>query len=215
MSWNEIKSAVLQPCGSLLEPHGYKFIKSRNSHVKASATGKLIVHIGLTATDHGNYYANIGCGVRNNTIENIVNMTATCDKSAKPHTATVFISSHNRWLLNTAEDQAVTIAGFQAYIKEVALPFLQQEYSFQNFSTMLNTTAPDKFCPFNNSIRRYHRGLAAAKLAGDTRYEELKKQYSIFLRALSNGFYFPEFEKCVKNIEEFAGGKNEMALMKI
>ena len=64
---------------------------------------------------------------------------------------------------------------------------------------MLNVAAPGKLCEFCNSNWRFHHGLAAAKLAGDSRYEELKKQYSAFLRALSNGFYFPEFERCEEN----------------
>ena len=52
-----------------------------------------MVHISLTATDHGNYYANIVLRrIRNNTIENIVNLTTTCDKSAKPYTTTIFLS---------------------------------------------------------------------------------------------------------------------------
>ena len=138
------------------------------------------------------------------------------DKRCQPYTDTVALFSHNRWVLNTSEDQATTIVGFQAYIRDVALPFLQKEYSFQDLSTMLNTTNPDGRCPFyNNAVKRCHRGLAAAKLAGDTRYEELKKQYSTFLRGLSNGFYFPEFEMCVKNIERNMVENTGKALMKI
>lgn len=201
MSWNDIKADILKACGTILEPKGFRFLKARKTYVKPIPAGRLMVQFVLTATDHGNYYGNVGCGVRNDKIEEIVNLTATFDKIEKPHTTTISVFSQKKWHLNSTEEIAVAIAGFKSFIQEEALPFLQTEYSFQDLSNMLNSSAPGSGCVFCNSFRRFHRGLAAAKLAGDARYDELKKQYWSYFKTSSNGFYLPEFEQCLKNIE--------------
>ena len=202
MSWSDIKSSILGAAGELLEPHGYKLIKSRDSYEKLTPTGRLVIRLTLVASDVGNYSVRIGCGVRNDAIEDIFHRTSTVDKRCQSSTPTIIIGGDERWRLNTAEEQAVAIAGLQKYIQEAAIPFLQKAYSLQDFSDLLNTTNTDGRCPYHGSIWRCHRGLIAAKLAGDPRFEELKRQYSGFLRVTSNGFYFPEFEKCLKNIDD-------------
>lgn len=202
MSWNEIKSLILKSCGELLEPHGFRLVKSRDCFDKVSPTGRLVVQLTLVASDVGNYSVRIGCGVRNNAIEDMVHRTSSVDKRRQSSTTTINISCDQLWWLNTSAEVAAAIVGLQTYIRDVALPFLQKDYSAQDFASLLNTTDSDGRCPCHgNGIWRCHRGLAAAKFADDARYEELKRQYSDFLRTLSNGLYFPEFERCVRNLD--------------
>ena len=162
-----------------------------------------MIYFTLVASDVGNRFVRTGCGVRNNAIEDLFHKTSSTDKRCQSATATIGVSCDKLWVLNTTEEVAIAISELNAYVRDVALPFLQKKYSLQDFSMLLNTTNTDGRCPyFANSIWRCHRGLIAAKLAGDARFEALKREYSDYLRTVSNGLYFPEFQRCLKNIDD-------------
>ena len=162
MSWNDIKASVYASCGALLEPHGFRLIKSRSSYEKVTANGRLMIYFTLVASDVGNRFVRTGCGVRNNAIEDLFHKTSSTDKRCQSATATIGVSCDKLWVLNTTEEVAIAISELNAYVRDVALPFLQKKYSLQDFSMLLNTTNTDGRCPyFANSIWRCHRGLIA------------------------------------------------------
>ncbi|MDB6122743.1 MAG: hypothetical protein JWQ71_1736 [Pedosphaera sp.] len=204
--WKNIKSDILKGCEDILRPHAYKLVRSRSSFEKPTATGRLIVLMNFVSSDVGNRFVRIRCGVRNNEIERIVSRTLSTDKGYHPSTITIGTDCDTVWLLNTQEEQASTIKGLQSYIQDVALPFLEKDYSLQDFSALLNVTDAEGRPVYRvgMGIRFWQRGLAAAKLAGDERFDDLKRHYTDHVRVLSNGFYFPEFEKCLRYIDEYA-----------
>jgi hypothetical protein len=84
---------------------------------------------------------------------------------------------------------------------------LEREYSLEDFSRLLNVTDGEGN-PIERTgmgVRFWQRGLAAATLAGDPRYESLRGHYTERLRVLSNGCYLAEFQRCLRYIEEHTG----------
>jgi hypothetical protein len=194
-SWSDIKTKVVNACGDILSPHGHRFVKSRSSFERTIATGRLSVLLTLISSDVGNRFARIGCGVRNSAVEKLV--------GGSPADTTVSLSCDTLWPLNTPEDLASTICGLQAYIQEVALPFLGKDYSFQQLSDLLNVTDETGHPVYRigMGIRFWQRGLAAAKLAGDGRFAALKVHYTDHVRSLSKGLYYREYEDSIRRIE--------------
>jgi hypothetical protein len=204
-SWEDTKSSVLEGCEDLLSPHAYKLVKSRSSFEKPTATGRLIIRLAFIATDVGNRFVRIGCGVRNNAIEELVNATSSLDKRSHSSTTTINTYCDTLWLLNTPDEQASTISGLLAYIQDTALPFLERDYSPQDLSALLNITDSDGRPVYRVGMgtQFWQRGLAAAKLAGDERFDDLKYHYTNHVRSLSKGLYFLEYERCVRRIDEY------------
>jgi hypothetical protein len=203
MSWEDIQVTVLRSCEDILRAHGYKLVKSRNHLEKTIATGRLIVRFTFVASDVGNRFVRVGCGVRNHAIEEIVNRTSSLEQRSQAFTTTIDMNCDTIWWLNTEKEQAATITGMHKYFREVALPFLEKEYSLEDFSALLNVTNPEGRPVYRVGMgtRFWQRGLAAAKLAGDARFDELKRHYTEHVRELSNGLYFPEFERCVRIVD--------------
>jgi hypothetical protein len=197
-SWNDIKTRVVSACGDTLIPHGYRFIKSRSRFEKSIARGCLSVSLTLISSDAGNRFARIGCGVRNSAVEDLMGGASTAD-------TTIGLSCDTLWQLNTPGDQESTIHGLQTYIQEVALPFLERDYSFQQLSDLLNVTDEAGLPVYRVGMgtRFWQRGLAAARLAGDRRFADLKTRYTNHVRSLSGGMYYPEYEKSVRRIEAY------------
>jgi len=69
MAWDDTRSLIIAACGTCLEPHGYKLVKSRDAFEKSSASERRGVYILLVASKHGNYKLRVWCGVRNSAIE--------------------------------------------------------------------------------------------------------------------------------------------------
>jgi hypothetical protein len=200
MSWQEIRNSLFQVCGSLLEPHGYRFVSARAGYERASTSERRGVYLVLVASPHGNHSVQPWCGVRNNTIEKIFHRTSGVDKRYQSSYTTINVGE-GHWYLNTREEQQHAAAKLREFIQGVALPFLGKEYSYSDYSALLNTDR-DGRCPFHgNAENRCHYGLIAAKLSGDPRFEELKRQYSDFLRRTNRGFYYPRFEEFLKDID--------------
>ena len=203
MSWPLIQLDVLEPCKALLTAHGFKLVKSRMSFEKPSADGRLVVRVLFVASDVGNYSVQIGCGIRHDAIERIVEAGVAPER--RQSTATTIQAEWSRtWGLNTAEEQQEAITELLRYLHEVALPFLEREYSLADYSALLNQTDADgnPVEQLGMGVHFWQRGLAAARLAGDPRFESLRRHYTERLRALSNGLYLPAFEKCLRYLDE-------------
>jgi len=203
MSWPSIQSDVLHACQALLEPHGYKLVKSRTSFERPTATGRLSVRLLFVASDVGNYSLRVGCGVRHDAIERIVDMGRAPEQRSNS-AWTINAEWSNPLSLNSAEEQAEAVSGLHEYIRAVALPFLGREYSLEDFSTLLNVTDAEGL-PIERSgmgVHFWQRGLAAARLAGDGRFESLRRHYTHRVHSLSNGLYLPEFEKSLTYMDD-------------
>jgi hypothetical protein len=204
MDWEQKKAAIFQACEAVLEPHSFKFISSRPGFEKKSKSDRRGVYLILTRTNHGNYVGHIWCGIRNNIIHEIFHRTSGIGKAYQScHTHTLVNLrpvDDNRWL-NTEDELNQFIIGIESFLKDHGLSFLEKEYSYQNYSDLLNSN-PSTPCLFHgNREFRCHYGLITAKLAGDSRYDVLKEIYSEFLTKTNNGFYYPPFQKLISDLE--------------
>lgn len=200
MAWDDTKSTVVAACGTVLTPHGYKLVKSRHAFEKSSPSERRGVYLLLIAS-HGDYSVRPWCGVRNGCIEERFHRTSEVDEKYRATYTTINLDCGEKWELNTERqiDRAVTKA--RRFITDTALPFLEKDYSLQDYCNLLNTNPTGK-CPYHaNPENRCHYGLIAAKLADDPRNEELKATYGEYLRSTNKGFYYPRFEKLVADLE--------------
>jgi hypothetical protein len=201
MAWDDTRSTVLAACDTCLEQHGYKLVKSRDAFEKSSASERRGVYIMLVASKHGNFKLRVWCGVRNNAIEERFHKTSGVDKKYRANYTTINLDCGEYWDLNSEKEIARAIGNAKRFITDTAIPFLEREYSAQDFSELLNTN-PVGICPYHgNAENRCHYGLIAAKLAADPAYEDLKAAYAEYMRSTNKGFYFPRFEKLVEDLE--------------
>jgi len=207
MLWPDVQCEILDACRPLLESRGFKFVKSRSSFERSTATGRLMFQFRFSTTHQLNHWVQAGCGVRHDAIERIVHQSSAIDKAAKSSTTTINKAWTRPLIVNTAEEQAAAITQLQTYVQEVALPFLEREYTLKDISALLNVTDPEGLPIWGVAfgIHHWQRGLAAAKLAGDPRFENLRRHYTAHVRAWNNGLYFPAFEGCLKFIDEHVG----------
>ncbi len=202
MAWDDTRAEVLAALASWLGPHGYKLIKSRDAFEKSSRTERRSVYPMLVASRYGTYTLDVWCGVRNNAIEDWFHRTSGVEKKFRSRYTTINRASEQRWPLDTATDVAAAIGKAERFTRETALPFLEREYTYQDYSDLLNADPTEPDCPYHgNRENRCHYGLIAAKLAGDPRYPELKEAYAHYLRTTNNGFHYPRFEAMVADLE--------------
>jgi hypothetical protein len=141
------------------------------------------------------------CGVRNNSIEERFHRTSGVDKKYRANYTTINIDCGEYWYLNTEKEIKDAIAKATKFIREKAIPFLEKEYSIQDYCELLNTN-PGGSCAYHgNRENRCHYGLIAAKFVADPRYEQWKGIYSEFLRSTNSGFYYPRFEKLLADLD--------------
>jgi hypothetical protein len=201
MGWAETRASVIAACSSRLQPHGYKFVKSRDGFEKA-AGDRWGFYLGLVASRYGTYSMKPWCGVRNAAIEEVFHRTSGVDGKWQATYTTINLGAGVRWPLDTAEEVAAAIEEVRRYVAGTALPFLEREYSYQDYSDLLNAAPTQWDCPYHGNPQNCcHYGLIAAKLAGDPRYERLRAVYAEYLRSTHDGFYYPRFEDLLKDLE--------------
>lgn len=201
MAWDDIRATVIAACGACLEPHGYKLVKSRDAFEKSSPSERRGVYILLVATNHGNYMLKVWCGCRNNAIEERFHKTSGVDKKQRANYTTINFNCGEYWRLNTDKEVAQAVENAKRFITDTAIPFLERDFSYRDYSQLLNTN-PGENCRYHgNPQNRCHYGMIAAKFADDSAYEELKSIYSKFLRSTNKGFYYPRFEKLIADLE--------------
>src|SRR4051812_29719986 len=137
MAWADTRAAVIAACGSCLQPHGYTFVKARDGFEKAAGDRRGF-YVGLVASRYGTYSMKPWCGVRNAAIEEVFHRTAGVDKKWQATYTTINTGVPAHWPLDTADEIAVASEQATRYIVETALPFLEREYSYQDYSDLLN-----------------------------------------------------------------------------
>ena len=201
MTWERIKPLITSASGELLEPRGYKLVKSRDAFEKSSKSERRGVYLAPSASSAGNYTMQPWCGIQNNMIEECFHRTSGVDRRNRVYYTTINLQAGDLWWLNSEHEIEIALAGLRRFLVETALPFLEREYSYQDYCDLLNRD-PEENCPHQmNPQNRCHYGLIAARLAGDPRYDELKQVYATRLRRVSGGFYYPPFEKLVADLE--------------
>ena len=201
MAWESIKPLITSVSAGLLEPRGYKLVKSRDTFEKTSKSERRGVYLGLVASNVGNYWMQPSCGIQNNMIQECFHRTSGVDKRSRHYHTTINLQAGDSWLLNSEQEIEIALAGMRCFLVETALPFLERAYSYQDYCDLLNRD-PDGNCPYQMTAQnRCHYGVIAALLAGDPRYEELKQIYATRLQRVFDGFYYPSFEKLVADLE--------------
>jgi len=123
------------------------------------------------------------------------------DKKYRASYTTINLGGDDHWYLNSEQEIKNAITNGEHFVLETAIPFLEREFSYQNYCDLLNSDPAGPCAYHRNAQNRCHYGLIAAKFASDPRYEELKRIYAAYLRSTNNGFYYPRFEKLVTDLE--------------
>jgi hypothetical protein len=199
MKWDQIKSTITDGCSSVLTPLGYRYVASRNAYEKSSALERRSVLLNFVATKHPSYSVTLWCGMRNEEMERLFHRTSGVEKHQSTYMTTNFVCG--RWHVNTEEEIAEAIGNCRELVNSKCLPFLEQQYAYAKYSSLLNTN-PTERCPYHgNSENRCHYGLIAAKLAGDSQYESLKASYLEYMHRSNSGFYLPRFQAFIADLE--------------
>lgn len=201
LSWEQTCERVAAAYGAILGKAGYKFVKSSRAFHKPTAQGRLELNLGLQSTRYGRFMR-VQPAHRCDAIMEAFHRTSGVDPKHHKGWSTIFISAPKVKLDTDAEvDQACADAGRQ--LKEWAMPFLECEYSMQDYVRILNCPPGDDLAKIETPVNlRKHFGLIAARLANDPQYASLKKRYLAAIAGGSNAaFYLPRFQALVADLE--------------
>lgn len=200
MTLDDSKAEIVDACGALLIPQGYRYVKSRAAFERKTATDLRSVFL-LFVTSNASHNFRIWCGVRNNEIERVFHRTSGIASKHRARYTTIQIGPNEYWALNTDEELAAATKSASDFIRDSALPFLGIERSLSEYSEMLNES-PGAPCRYHaNPENRCHYGLISSWLCNSPDYGTLKETYSKYLQSINNGFYYPRFEALVADLE--------------
>lgn len=201
MEWRDIKAEMAALVGEKVSPLGYKFVKSQDSFERRSGDETRFIFLGFVAKKNAFHHMRPWCGIRNAEIERVFHKTSGVDAKYQRNYTVVNAGRHDSLDLDTAQERETAKQQIAAFLREVALPLLEREYSIQDYSRMLNTN-PSMRCAYHaNPENRCHYGLICARMVDDLCYTTVKTAYSAYLQETSNGFYYPRFLDLVTDIE--------------
>ncbi len=202
MTWTDIKRKIIKECGEVLVGTPYRFVPSRNAYELPSSDENRSINIGLTASNRGNRWMSIWCSMRNNAIEESYLRALCIEKADINYYHTVSLKGLQLVQINTDWEIEDAIREAKRFITTKGLQFLSKQYTLSDLSEMLNANPDEALCPYhpNPQSCRLH-GLIVAKLSKDSRYEELKVNYERFMRDSNKGFFYPQFQRVVADLE--------------
>ncbi len=201
MKWNDTKAEIISACGEALYPLGYKYVKSQESFEQTKGNDKRMIFLGFVAKKDTLHEMLMWCGIRNADIETVFHRTPGVSPQYRRNYTVANIAMTEYLDLETRHTIETTKEETRRFLSDVALPFLSREYTFHDYSQMLNTNPSDRCLFHANSENRCHYGLICARLSGDPHYEDIKEAYSAFLHSTNNGFYYPRFMDLVADLE--------------
>ena len=201
MDWPEVKTELIASVGKILVPIGYTFVKSQESFEQKSGKGIRFIFLGFVAKKDAFHHMRMWSGIQNREVEEVFHRTSGVDKKYRRNYTVVnlgmddYLGLDSKAMIEEAKREA------NRFVQEVAMPFLEKDYTIGAYSQMLNANPADR-CPYHgNRENRCHYGLICAKLACDPCYKMAKEEYSAFLRTTNNGFYYPGFLSLVADLE--------------
>lgn len=216
MNYNEVKKELKKEFESFLKPMGYKSksdpqgcdfgIENRNS----------LNRIGYGVANYIDEF-NTGCYLKicNKLIQSIegdIFGEKGIYDTLGTGTATYFNEINYRYKIQTLEDIKEWGKIVRKFYDEYAIPFFEKYNSVDAIDKLLNENPTEKVIYLDDLGWRIIKGLIAAKLNNNPKYNELQDYYKSEVESKFQGYFM--YEKCMKTIE-FLDKHSQEELLKI
>jgi hypothetical protein len=190
-----------------LKPFGFKLAKSKQRLLRFSEKRMEILQFAVL-DDETSYRICPSVGVRFDDVEEIFHRTSGFEPEYQNDTATVGV---NLWGDNGGNDYQIPLRGAEevdAVVSQVSTIF--RENALPYFAQFCSLVAVDSAVNDQPTLPCIHRslpclrcstGAIVAKLTGRKNYDELISIYHAVMRVDSNGFYLPDFEALLSDLE--------------
>lgn len=200
MDWTELQQELIGSVEQLLADDGYRYVKSRKAFALKSGDRSRFVRLRFVATPTGNRYLEAWCEVQTKESSLVFHRTSGVAKKHQNQYSVITGNSAPSICLTAQSDIQSGCMTLTEYIENSAIPFLTQDFSNSNLSSLLND-APDLPCRYHaNRENRAHFGVIVAQLANDPKLDELVAVYTDFIAETNNGFYLPRFESLLVDL---------------
>ncbi|MFQ3577075.1 MAG: hypothetical protein SNJ77_11635 [Cytophagales bacterium] len=214
MNYSEVKKELKREFESFLKPLGYKS-KTNNQGCKFSLSNV-------------NSQYNIGYGV-SNYVDEFYTGCYTSIEIPQIEVFTLYLFEESgfvvgfnigtyfneinyRYKIKTQEDIIEWGKIVRKFYEEYAVPFFEKYNTIDSIDKLLNENPTEKVIYLDDLGWRIIKGLIAAKLNGNPKYNELRDYYRSEVESKFQGYFM--YEKCMKTID-FLDSHSQEELLKI
>lgn len=199
MARNQLCDRVLTELAWRCAKHDYK--RSRKpSGVKLVRGGRCFAFNLIFLDYRPSWDVRCWWGIRVESIEAVYHRTSGYDAKFHKGTTTIGMEYEGRFEFEDEEDVEAAVDGLYEIFLQQALPFYRHASSLAAIDKLLNESPADD-STYGAPPQRYHYGMIVAKAVGRKRLNHLAKTYRRKLSAFSDGFYLPQFDALLSDLQ--------------
>lgn len=207
---SNLLTMLLESVGAGLKPFGFKLVKSKKRYLRKVDGRTELFQLSVLDGDPG-YRILPSVGVRFEEVETIFHRTSGFEPEYQKDTPTIGIDvgrvygkEGNEFRLQDASDLPGVVSGLTSKFRDVAQPYFMSYGDLGAVDAAVND-APQTAC-IHRAVPwlRCSTGLIVAKLVGRKNYDALASIYRGMLQHDSKGFYLPQFEALIRDLEASA-----------
>lgn len=221
MNYKEVKDKLKKDFVTLLKPKGYKKTKSELQGCGFYYTDVSVQYsIGYGVSNFEPVFdTGIYIGVAIISIQKIANFILEDGASFETYGSTIGSSTSNyfkelnyRFKITTEDDIKEWGEIVKKFYEEYAVPFFVKYKTVDAIDKLLNENPTEKVIYLDDLGWRIIKGLIAAKLNKNPKYNELREYYKSEVERKFQGYFM--YEKCLRTIE-FLDNHSQEELLKI
>ena len=215
MNYSEVKKELKKEFENFLKPLGYKSKSSSQGCVFELINQDFEFVLGFAVANYNPIYG-VGCYIQiiPYKIEKVREFLFDNEggNAIASNIGNYFNELNYRYKIQTQEDVEEWGKIVRKFYEEYAVPFFEKYNTIDAIDKLLNDSPTEKVIYCDDLGWRIIKGLIAAKLNNNTKYNELRDYYKREVESKFQGYFM--FEKCMKTID-FLDSHNQEELLKI
>jgi hypothetical protein len=207
MNYSEVKKELRKEFESFLKPLGYKSKTDPQGCAFVLIDNQIVLRLGYGVTnyiDEFNTACYIGLGLLPiqkilYKIEEITDVVDSYGSTIGSSTATYFKELNYRFKIKTQDDIIEWGKIVRKFYAEYAIHFFEKYNSLDSIDRLLNEKPSEKVIYCDDLGWRIIKGLIAAKLNNNPKYNELRDYYRSEVESKFQGYFM--YEKCMKAVD--------------
>lgn len=215
MNYSEVKKELKKEFESFLNPLGYKSKTDAQGckFIKLTAQNIFTITYGV-ANYIDEFNTGLVIGIENNKLEEVQKhiLNEFIGFAIGSGTSDYFKEINFRFKIKTEEDIKEWGKIVRKFYEEYAVPFFEKYNSVDAIDKLLNDQPTEKVIYLDDLGWRIIKGLIAAKLNSNPKYNELRAYYRSEVENKFQGYFM--YEKCMKTID-FLDNHSQEELLQI
>lgn len=215
MNYSEVKKELKKEFESFLKPLGFKskVIHQGCDFERTNNDYKARIGYGI-ANYIDTFYTGCFIGIHNKPIDLIqtIILNEVTGQAIGTNIGNCFNELNYRYKIQTLEDIKEWGKIVRKFYEEYAVPFFEKYNTVDSVDKLLNENPSQKVIYLDDLGWRIIKGLIAAKLNNNPKYNQLRDYYRSEVESKFQGYFM--YEKCIKTID-FLENHNQEELSKI